>query len=316
MISKVYGALALLLLADSLCALEEPVEVTDFGSNPGNLRMLKYAPPQASAGAPLVVALHGCGQSAIDYVTASGWLTLSARWGLLLLLPEQKRRNNLTRCFNWFRSEDVQRSSGEVLSIRQMIDRMIADHAADQERVFVTGVSAGGAMASALLATHPEMFSGGALIAGVPYGCADGVLEGIACIRGKGKRSAQNWSALVKAASDHAGSWPIVSIWHGDADRIVKPVNAERLMQQWTGAHGIDSDADTEETVHGHVRQRYQDARGKDLVELYLIRGMGHGTPVDPGDEAQHCGEESYFFPDANICASYHIGVFWGLARD
>lgn len=315
MIREICGALALLFVADALGALEEPVEVTDFGSNPGNLRMWQYVPPQASTGAPLVVILHGCGQSATDHATASGWLKLSARWRLLLLLPEQKRRNNLTRCFNWFRPDDVQRSSGEVLSIRQMIGRMIAAHGADRQRVFVTGVSAGGAMAAALLATHPEMFAGGALIASVPYGCADGLFEGIACLRGKGEHGAPSWAIPVKTASDHTGSWPIVSIWHGDADRIVHPVNAERLMQQWTGVHGIDSDADTATTVHGHMRKRYQDALGEDLVEWYSIRGMGHGTPVDPGDEAQQCGEESYFFPDADICASYHIGVFWQITR-
>lgn len=315
MIREICRAFPLLFLAGALSALEEPVEVTSFGSNPGSLRMLKYVPPQVSTGAPLVVVLHGCGQSATDHARASGWIELSARWRLLLLLPEQQRRNNLTRCFNWFRPGDVERDSGEVLSIRQMINQMIADHAVDPKRIFVTGVSAGGAMAGALLATHPEFFAGGALIATVPYGCADGLFQAIACMRGSKEGSAQAWAALVKAASDHTSSWPIISIWHGDADRIVKPVNAERLMQQWTGAHGIDSHADTEVTAPGHVRKTYQEPSGKDVVEMYLISGMGHGTPVDPGDEVPHCGEESYFFPDADICASYHTGAFWGLAR-
>ncbi|MFZ0256967.1 MAG: PHB depolymerase family esterase [Gammaproteobacteria bacterium] len=315
MIRGICRALPLLLWASALAALEEPIEVTRFGSNPGNLRMLKYVPPQVSTSAPLVVVLHGCGQSAADHAAASGWIKLSMRWGLLLLLPEQKRRNNLTRCFNWFRPEDVQRGSGEVLSIRQMINQMIADHAVDQARIFVTGVSGGGAMAGALLATHPETFAGGALIAAVPYGCADGLFQGIACMRASEESSAQDWAMPVRSASDEAVSWPIISIWHGDADRIVKPANAERLVQQWTGAHGIDADADTEETISGHVRKTYQDASGRDLVEMYLIRNMGHGMPVDPGDEPDQCGEESYFFPDADICASYHIGMFWRLGR-
>lgn len=313
MMRKICRALPLLLWASVLYALEEPVEVTHFGSNPGNLRMFKYVPPQAATGAPLVVVLHGCGQSAADHAVASGWIKLSMRWNVLLLLPEQKRRNNLTRCFNWFRPEDIRRDSGEVLSIRQMIDRMLADHGVDQARIFVTGVSGGGAMAGALLATHPEMFAGGALIATVPYGCADGWFQAIACMRASEERSARGWPMPARAASHAAGSWPIISIWHGGADRIVKPANAERLVQQWTDAHGIDADADTEKSISGHVRKTYQDSSGKDLVEMYLISNMGHGMPVDPGDGPDRCGEESYFFPDADICASYHIGLFWGL---
>jgi poly(hydroxyalkanoate) depolymerase family esterase len=315
MIRETCWALPLLFLASALSALDDPVEVTRFGSNPGDLRMLTYVPPQVSTPAPLVVVLHGCGQSATNHARASGWLKLSLHWRLLLLLPEQQRRNNLARCFNWFRPNDVERDSGELLSIRQMMSQMIADHSVDRKRIFVTGVSAGGAMAGALLAAYPELFAGGALIATVPYGCADGLFQAITCMRGTKEGSAEAWTARVKEASDHANSWPIISIWHGDADRIVKPVNAERLMQQWTGAHGIDSHADRQITVHGHVRKTYQDSSGKDRVEVYLISDMGHGTPVDPGDEVPHCGEESYFFPDADICASYHIGTFWGLVR-
>ena len=303
--------LLLLVLAGTVYGLEEPVEVSGFGSNPGNLRMLAYVPPQVSIGVPLIVVLHGCGQSATDHARASGWIKLSGQWRVVLLLPEQKRRNNLTRCFNWFRPEDVERESGEVLSIRQMIQQMLADHAVDPKRIYVTGVSAGGAMAAALLATTPETFAGGALIAAVPYGCAAGLFQAIACMRGSEEASARAWAA----APNHSGSWPIISIWHGDADRMVKPVNAERLVDQWTDAHGTDSRADTEQKAQGYTHRTYHDRSGKAVVELYLISGMGHGTPVDPGNDVSQCGEESYFFPDVDICASYHIGVFWGLGQ-
>lgn len=307
--------LLLLLWASQILALGAPAEVLHFGSNPGNLRMFKYVPSAIATPAPLVVVLHGCGQSATEYASASGWAKQSERWHLLLLLPQQQRRNNLTRCFNWFEPDDVQRGSGEVLSMRQMIEQMTKDHVIDQARIFVTGVSAGGAMAGALLATYPEVFAGGALIATVPYGCADGLFEGIACMRASKENGAHGWAVRIKAAAKHSGSWPIISIWHGQDDRIVKPLNAERLVQQWTGVHGIDANQDAETIISGHVRRTYQDGSGESLVELYLINNMGHGMPVDPGDEPRQCGEESYFFPDANICASYHIAAFWGLAR-
>src|SRR3954449_2871493 len=100
-------------------------ELTPSGSNPGALRMMAYAPPGLPSGAPLVVVLHGCTQNAAGYDRGAGWSTLADRHGFALLFPEQDRANNANLCFNWFQHADVTRGQGEVLSIRQMIGRMI-----------------------------------------------------------------------------------------------------------------------------------------------------------------------------------------------
>jgi hypothetical protein len=109
------------------------LEVTAFGSNPGELRMYSYVPAGLPANAPLVVVLHGCTQSAASYNKGSGWSTLADRYGFALLLPQQQFNNNPLRCFNWFRPEDNERERGEPLSIRQMVDRMLGDHRLDSE---------------------------------------------------------------------------------------------------------------------------------------------------------------------------------------
>ena len=88
-------------------------------------------------------------------------------------MPEQTQANNSNRCFNWFLRSDNRRDQGEALSIRQMVDKMRADHGVDPKRTFVTGLSAGGAMTSVMLATYPEVFAGGGIVAGLPYGCAN-----------------------------------------------------------------------------------------------------------------------------------------------
>ena len=106
-------------------------EVTGFGSNPGNLRMMTYVPVGLPEGAPLVVVLHGCTQTAASFDYGTGWSTMADRYGFAVLLPEQGRSNNPLRCFNWFKGEDVERDSGEALSIRQMVARMVADHGID-----------------------------------------------------------------------------------------------------------------------------------------------------------------------------------------
>jgi poly(hydroxyalkanoate) depolymerase family esterase len=147
-------------------------ETTAFGSNPGDLRMFSFAPVNLQPGAGLVVVLHGCGQTAAGYDLGAGWSTLAKRFGFALLMPQQQPSNNAQACFNWFNPEDTTRDSGEACSIRQMIAQMVRDYKINQRRIFVTGLSAGGAMTSVMLATYPEVFAGGAVIAGLPYGVA------------------------------------------------------------------------------------------------------------------------------------------------
>lgn len=289
-------------------------EVQAFGSNPGGLRMLSYVPQNLPESAGLVVVLHGCTQTAGSYDYGTGWSALADRHGFALLYPEQRRTNNPLRCFNWFRNEDFERESGEALSIRQMVGRMVTQHRLDPRRVYVTGVSAGAAMTSVMLATYPDVFAGGAIIAGLPYRCANGLQEGFECIFQGKSRSAREWGTLVRAASRHDGPWPKVSVWHGSADATVKPANADEVIKQWTDVHGLGSEPSVETTVQGHSYRVWQDADGNDLVEHYSIIGMGHGVPIDPNG-ADGCGNPAPWIVDMGISSSHHIAKFWGLTE-
>jgi poly(3-hydroxybutyrate) depolymerase len=117
--------------------------------------------------------MHGCEQNARTFADQSGWFHLADKVGLALALPEQVQTNNSKNCFNWFQRGDNSRDQGEALSIKQMVDKVKSDHNIDPKRVFVTGLSAGGAMTSVMLATYPEIFAGGGIVAGLPYGCAN-----------------------------------------------------------------------------------------------------------------------------------------------
>lgn len=289
-------------------------EIQGFGSNPGALRMLTYVPSQAPADAPLVVVLHGCSQTAASYDRGAGWSTLAERYGFALLLPEQQRSNNPNGCFNWFQTGDIERGRGEALSIRQMVDKTVADHGIDPDRVFVTGLSAGGAMASVMLATYPDVFAGGAIIAGLPYRAATNVQQAFESMFQCPARSARAWGDLVRGASSHHGPWPRVSVWHGGADTTVIPSNAREIVKQWTDVHGLPATATLEDTVDGYPRQVWRDATGEDLIESYTIPAMAHGTPLDVGQANDQCGAAGAFLLDVGISSSYHIAKFWGLA--
>ena len=292
-------------------------EVAEFGPNPGHLRMFRYRPDALRAPAPLVVALHGCQQTAPDYARQAGWIQQADRRGFALLLPEQREANNGQRCFNWFRPESTGRDRGEAGSIRQMIARMQADDTIDPRRIFVAGLSAGGAMSAALLAAYPDLFAGGAIVAGVPFGCASGLPGALRCqLWGRDLEPAE-WGDLVRQAA--AGiepkpqAWPPVSIWQGDSDWAVDASNATELVEQWTALQGLDPNAAEAEAGPGYSRRVYRDAAGRPRVEFYLIEDMGHGQPIDPGPGEAQCGAPTDFMLPVGVCASDRIARFWGL---
>lgn len=292
-------------------AFDHLTEVHEFGTNPGALRMFKYVP--ATPEPALVVVLHGCTQTAASYDLGAGWSTLADRYGFVLLLPQQQAANNPNGCFNWFLPGDLVRDRGEALSIRQMVETMIVTHGIDRRRVFVTGLSAGGAMTSVMLATYPEVFAAGAVIAGLPYRTATNVNQAFESMFQVRPRSPHELGSLVRAASAHRGPWPRVSVWHGGADPVVKPENADEIVKQWTDVHGLDQEPTVTETVDGYPRLVWRNRAGIDVIESYTIPAMPHGTPLATGESEKCCGVAGAFLLEVGISSSYHIAKFWGL---
>lgn len=290
------------------------VEEHDFGSDPGRLRMLSHVPRRLAADPALVVVLHGCTQTASDYCAGAGWRTLADRYGFCLLLPEQRSANNPARCFDWFSPAHTRRDRGQALSIRQMIEAMVVRHGIDRRRIYVTGLSAGGAMTSVMLACYPEVFAGGAIIAGLPYGAAGTVQQAFDAMNRCPSRSAQEWGDVVRAAAPGTGRWPRVSVWHGTADRTVIPANARETLKQWTNVHGLSATPSTAATVDGYDRKVWTDAAGTEVIEFYGITDMAHGTPLATGHSDDECGIAGPFLLEVGISSSYHIAKFFGLA--
>ena len=290
-------------------------ETTGFDANPGDLQMFSYLPgdQRARQKLPLVVVLHGCTQNAAGYEVGAGWSMLADRYGFALLMPEQKPSNNANCCFNWFNPEDISRDSGEAGSIRQMIARMTREHGIDTNRIFVTGLSAGGAMTAVMLATYPEVFAGGAVIAGLPYGIASNVQQALSGMFQSPARPARELGDLVRNASKHKGKWPKLSVWHGSADKTVNPANASEIVKQWLDLHHLPSTPMSQSMVDGHPRAVWWNAEGETVVESYTITDMAHGTPLGIGDNDERYGAQGAFMIEAGISSSYHIASFFGL---
>ncbi|HET9428634.1 MAG TPA: PHB depolymerase family esterase [Allosphingosinicella sp.] len=282
--------------------------------NPGNLRARIYVPEGLKAPAPLVVVLHGCTQDAAVYDQGSGWSRLAERHGFILLFPEQQRANNPMLCFNWFSGNDSQRGMGEAASIRAMVQAVKKTHDVDSERVFVTGLSAGGAMASVMLATYPEVFAAGAIIAGVAYGCASGVTEAFDCMGGRARTDAEELGRKIRRASPHKGPWPRVQVWHGSADSTVVPSNADAISLQWANLHGLGPEPDRIDEVGGHPRLAWTENDGRPVIEQYNITDMAHGIPLNPGNGEHELGEAGAHMLDVGLSSTGHIAAFFGIA--
>ncbi|MEG3089580.1 extracellular catalytic domain type 1 short-chain-length polyhydroxyalkanoate depolymerase [Sphingomonas sp. PB4P5] len=286
----------------------QPVAPSD--SNPGALAAWSYVPADLPPGAPLVVVLHGCTQNAAGYDAGTGWSRLAEQAGFALLFPEQRRGNNMNLCFNWFQSEDIVRRGGEAESIAQLTEQMIVAHGLDRDRVFVTGLSAGGAMTAVMLATYPDLFAGGAIIGGLPYGSAGGVSQ--AMERMAGRQASDGDVAIVARASEHhAGRQPSVAIWHGTADSTVTVGNLDQLEAQWRGVHGVGAAAAKTVTAPGWKHESWS-ADGRVVVETWRIAGMGHGVPIDPSGP-ERLGAIGPYMLAAGIDSTAAIARSWGL---
>lgn len=289
-------------------------ETPSFGSNPGQLRMFSYRPGRSSKPSALVVVLHGCGQTAAGYDHGAGWSTLADRYGFAVLFPEQQRSNNPNGCFNWFQPEDTQRGRGEAASIHQMVESMVRDSGIDPQRVFVTGLSAGGAMTSVMLACYPQTFAAGAIIAGLPFGAAANVQQALKSMYQSPPRPAKQWGDLVRAAAPkNIAAWPRISVWHGGADKTVIRANALETIKQWTDVHGLTEAPSKEDNVQGYPRQVWLNALEHEAIESYTIPHMAHGTPLATGDADHECGAAGPFLLDVGISSSFHIAKFFGL---
>jgi len=287
-------------------------EIANFGSNPGNLRMHAYVPHDVGPSPPLVVALHGCTQTADSYDRGTGWSRLADRLGFILVFPEQQPANNPKNCFSWFLPRDTARDTGEALSIREMVAKAVEKFGAGHSRIFVTGLSAGGAMASVMLATYPEIFAGGAIIAGLPYGSASSVQEAFEAMFNERAPSPRALGDRVRAAANHRGPWPKISVWHGTADTVVHPSNADHIIRQWLDVQKISERSSGEERIGRHTRRVWKNANGDTRLEAFSITGMGHGVPLATTG-VDSCGIAGPFFLEAGLSSTHKIARFWGL---
>ncbi|MGO4330202.1 PHB depolymerase family esterase [Cupriavidus sp. 2TAF22] len=220
---------------------------------------------------PLVVMLHGCTQDADDFAAGTRMNALADKLGFAVVYPIQAADANTSKCWNWFRPGDQQADRGEPSIIAGITREVMASHSIDPDRVYVAGLSAGGAMAAVLIQRYPDLFAAAGVHSGLPTGCAHDLPSALAAMKG-GKGSGASRRGIAPPARPVR---PLI-VFHGDADHTVHASNGARLIEPYEQGHDHKhTERETVRAGHAYTRYRILPPGGVD-AEYWLIHGAGH----------------------------------------
>ncbi len=254
----------------------------EFTHQGRTLRYKLYLPPTPSGEAasprpnpkPMVMMLHGCTQDAADFAAGTQMNTLARDLGVVVLYPEQAQRANAQKCWNWFKPQHQERGRGEPAFLAALAMSVAAQHDVDPQKMYVAGLSAGGAMADIVGCCYPDVFAAVGVHSGLPTGAASDVVSALAVMRSGAPARAARAGALV----------PPTIVFHGDADSTVHVqngeavVNAARAAHQRTSAGGASTQSHAGRSPGGQRYTRHvdSDAAGKICTEYWQLHGAGH----------------------------------------
>jgi poly(hydroxyalkanoate) depolymerase family esterase len=245
-----------------------------------------YVPRRRQTGKrALLVMLHGGTQDADDFAAGTRMNALAEEHGFIVAYPSQSKAANASLCWNWFSPEHQMRGRGEPAIIAGITSAIVADYDIDPARVFVAGLSAGGAMAAVMGATYPDLYAAVGVHSGLPYRSAADLPSAFAAMRGNAKRGR---SPKLRSTSNEAPRVRTI-VFHGDSDNIVHPSNATNMFDAERAGESVEH-AEARHPTRAHTRTVTRDKTGAVVVEQWLVHGSGHawsggspdGTYTDP----------------------------------
>ena len=263
----------------------EAVTAPEPTGHPGMVAVPTEPPATpADPRAPLLVLLHGCTQDADDFARGTRMDRLARERGVAVLYPEQSTAANATRCWNWFEPGHQARGRGEPALLAALIEQTVRDRDLDPERVFVAGISAGGAMAAILAASYPDRIAAVASHSGVPFGAARGLEEALGVLDGSVESPPHDLpETLLAQMGERARPVPML-VLHGERDEVVSPRNADWFAAQWsrylarvTGAPTVEELNPLRQGAGPGTRIRVlKGISGELYFEMWRIAELGH----------------------------------------
>ena len=231
-----------------------------------------YVPPRAAGAAatprPLLLMLHGCTQSPDDFAAGTRMNSLAREAGMLVLYPEQTQHANAQKCWNWFKTQHQQRGRGEPALLAALTRKTMAEHGVDASRVYVAGLSAGGAMADIMGRCEPQLFAAVGVHSGLPAGAAANLPAALAAMR-SGAASSQASAAVC----------PVI-VFHGDADGTVHHANGQAIVDAGRRAQPIVGAPQVRggQAPNGQrfTQTVHRAADGSSAIEHWQLHGAGH----------------------------------------
>jgi len=223
---------------------------------------------------PLIVMLHGCNQTPDDFAAGTQMNALAEARSCFVLYPAQSNTANHARCWNWFRREDQARDRGEPSIIAGMTREILNRYGIDSRKVYVAGLSAGGAMAAVMGVTYPDLYAAVGIHSGLACGSAHDLPSALAAMKGM--------PASIGRPSGAGASHSIPTIvFHGDRDKTVHPRNGDEVISRSAHREGVlGGQASTERGQaldgHSYTRTVHRDAAGRVVLEHWLVHGGGH----------------------------------------
>jgi poly(hydroxyalkanoate) depolymerase family esterase len=229
-----------------------------------------YLPPgHAGQALPLVVMLHGCTQNPDDFAAGTGMNDAALERGFFVLYPAQAQHANPSRCWNWFKHNHQRRGRGEPALLAGMVREVMARHPIDPQRVYVAGLSAGGAMAAILGDAYPDLFAAVGVHSGLPTGAATDINAAFAAM----KTGAATNAVRAVASTTHT---PPTIVFHGDQDGTVHPANGEQVVAAKAAGTNAESTQGHSGNGRAYTRRNYRDAGGRVVAEHWAVHGAGH----------------------------------------
>jgi poly(hydroxyalkanoate) depolymerase family esterase len=245
-------------------------EVRSYASAAGS-RVYKLYVPSGYSGQPLplVVMLHGCTQTPDDFALGTGMNDLAEEQTFLVAYPAQTQSANASKCWNWFNTGDQQRDQGEPSLVAGITRQIMSEFPVEAARVYIAGLSAGGAAAAIMAATYPDVYAAVGVHSGLACGAARDIASAFTAMREGGTRTT--------ASQGHGISVPTI-VFHGDRDTTVNPINADQVIAQAKAARRLQMTVSRGEASGGiaYTRSVLAEANGTPALEQWVIHGAGH----------------------------------------